>query len=297
MTTAAKNLTAALALASAGFRTFPARAIYNPATQRWNKPPCIQNWQSLATDDPGQITRWWRQYPNAIPAILAEQFIVIDADRHPDSPDGIAALTGLVKLFEEWPDHPVVHTPSNGEHHYFGQPNPALGNRTGLLPPGIDVRGVGGFVIGPGAMLPDGTEWRLPQNHSTDLPTLPAWLERMVRADESLQTRISEFTSESITARKERYAEAALQGGIAEVKNAPRGSRNTVLNNVAYRLGRMIARGWLDRNRVKDGLLRAAYQLKNEDGVIAVRATIKSGLDAGWHKPHPDLVDRKWGGE
>ena len=66
MTTAAKNLAAALALADAGFRVFPARAIYNPATQRWNKPPCISGWQSLATDDLGQIKRWWHQHPDAI---------------------------------------------------------------------------------------------------------------------------------------------------------------------------------------------------------------------------------------
>ena len=121
MTTAAKNLAAALALADAGFRAFPARAIYNPATQRWNKPPCIQNWQSLATDDPSQIKLWWRQYPDAIPAICCEQFIVIDADRHPDSHDGVMVLGRLVRLFEKWPDHPVVRTPSNGEHHYFSQ--------------------------------------------------------------------------------------------------------------------------------------------------------------------------------
>jgi hypothetical protein len=296
MTTAATNLTAALALADAGFRTFPAWAIYNPATQRWNKPPCIQNWQSLATDDPGQITRWWRQYPDAIPAICSEQLVVIDADRHPDGPDGVAALTVLANS-HEWPMHPVVLTPSDGQHHYFGQPNPALGNRTGQLPPGIDVRGLGGFVIGPGAVLPDGTEWLLPPNHSTDLPRLPPWLERMVRGDDNQPANSPEISNHAITNREERFAEAALAGCTAQVENAARGSRNTILNNVAYRLGRMIARGWLDRNRVEVRLLRAANQLQHDDGVIAVKATIKSGLDAGCLNRHPDLVDRKWGGE
>jgi hypothetical protein len=59
----------------------------------------------------------------------------------------------------------------------------------------------------------------------------------------------------------------------------------------------MIARGWLDRNTVEDSLLRAARQLQHEDGAAAVKATIKSGLDAGCLNRHPDLVDRKWGGE
>jgi hypothetical protein len=54
----------------------------------------------------------------------------------------------------------------------------------------------------------------------------------------------------------------------------------------------MVARDWIDRNKVETSLLVAAFRLKNEDGLTAVMATIKSGLDAGARKPHPDLVDR-----
>ena len=46
-------------------------------------------------------------------------------------------------------DVPVVKTPNGGLHVYFKQPNgEALGNGRGSLPPGIDVRGAGGFVVG-----------------------------------------------------------------------------------------------------------------------------------------------------
>ena len=293
---AIKNLEAALALAKAGAHVFPARAIYNSSTRRWNKPPCIVNWQSQATNDLRKIEDWWLQYPDAIPAICCEEWVVIDADRHIGGADGVAALDGLAKCYGEWPPHPEVHTPGNGEHHYFRQPEQAVGNRTGQLPPGIDVRGTGGFVIGHGAVLPNGAEWRMAPDCSTDLPQLPPWLEQLIRAEKEVPANRSAIVVQApIGPREERYAETVLEGCISEVENAPKGRRNTVLNNVAYRLGRMIARGWIDRNKVEINLLCAAVQLKNEDGSTAVLATIKSGIDAGCRKPHPDLSDRKGG--
>jgi hypothetical protein len=296
-TISAKNLAAALSLAKAGFRVFPARAIYNATTRRWNKPPCVSDWQSLASYDPGQIRLWWKQFHDAIPAICCEDVVIIDADRHPGGPDGVAALAALAKRYREWPDHPVVLTPSNGEHRYFKQPNPPLGNRTGQLPYGIDIRGAGGYGIGVGAVLPDGTGWRIAPGHSTDLPQLPPWLEQMVRADKIPPTNNNEIASQSsITRRELRYAEAALQAGIGDIETAPRGRRNTVLNSVAYRLGRMVGAGWIDCYNVETRLLAAAARLRHEDGDAAVKATIKSGIDAGIRKPHPELVDRKWSG-
>jgi hypothetical protein len=292
-----ENLAAALSLAEVGFRIFPAKAIYNSANQRWNKPPHIADWQSLASTDPNQIRYWWKQFPDAIPAICCDDFVVIDADRHAGGPDGVAALAELAAHYCEWPDHPKVLTPGNGEHSYFGQSNPILGNRTGQLPPGIDVRGNGGFVIGVGAVLPDGTEWRLAPDHSADLPQLPPWLDTLIRANKVRPVNSAAITGQSTTTkREEKYAESALEACVNEIATAPKGKRNTTLNNVAYRLGRMIARSWIDRDKVENCLLYAAFQLKNEDGLAAVLATIKSGIDAGRLNPHPDLTNRKRGG-
>jgi hypothetical protein len=288
------NLTAALSLADANFRVFPARAIYKRETGRWNKPPCLSNWQSLATNDLDQIRWWWSQHPDAIPAVCCEHFVVIDADRHPGGADGIAALRALAAKHGDWANHPSVLTPGNGEHHYFRQANPPLGNGTGQLPPGIDVRSAGGYVIGVGAVLPDGTGWTLAPGHSTDLPIVPPWLEEIIRTSKIPEiTRAGNASTCSVTRREERYAKAALEGGIREIESAPKGRRNATLNNVAYRLGRMAARGWIDRHQVENGLENAAVRLRNEDGLLAVRATIRSGLEAGIRKPHPDLVDPK----
>ena len=293
-----KNLEATLMLAEAGFRVFPARSIYNINSGHWNKPPYISDWQSRATNDLRSIKHWWQQYPDAIPAIVCDNFVVVDADRHEGGADGVAALAKLASQHGDWRDHPKVVTPNGGEHHHFAQSNPPLGNRTGQLPPGIDVRGIGGYVIGPGAVLPNGKEWRLDTEYST-VPPLPRWLERLIGTDKEVPTQLrSPVTARNrrfTATREERYAEAALEACANEVATASKGTRNTTLNNVAYRLGRMVTRGWIDRNKVETCLLYAAFQLKNEDGLAAVMATIKSGIDAGCRKPHPDITDREGG--
>ena len=69
--------------------------------------------------------------------------------------------------------------------------------------------------------------------------------------------------------------------------------RNELLNALAYRLGRMIARGWLYRADVEADLAGAMHTngYVADKGIRAVEATLRSGLDAGTQKPHPDLED------
>jgi hypothetical protein len=59
-------------------------------------------------------------------------------------------------------------------------------------------------------------------------------------------------------------------------------------------LGRIVSRGWLDRNEVESQLDAAAHNcgLIADDGIRAVHATIASGLNAGIKLPMPDLRER-----
>ena len=94
--------------------------------------------------------------------------------------------------------------------------------------------------------------------------------------------------------RQRKYALAALQGGTAELSAmAPDSGRNDKLNAVAFRLGTMCARGWINRDEVESRLFAAAVacRLVADDGVAATRATLASGLGGGELKPHPDLTD------
>ena len=137
-----ENLSAALALASAGIKIFPAGA---------DKRPLLKGWQDAATCNADQINTWW-EHAAALPAIPCGQnnLLVIDCDRHSGGADGVAAFKSLVAAHGALPRQvPLVKTPNGGLHVYFRQPNgEALGNGRGSLPPGIDVRGAGGFVVG-----------------------------------------------------------------------------------------------------------------------------------------------------
>src|SRR5262249_42082320 len=118
--------------------------------------------------------------------------VVIDADRH-GGPDGVAALGALAAEQVEWPLHPIVLTAGGGEHHVFRQRTgePPFGNGAGDLPPGLDVRGRGGWIVAPGAVRSDGKSWApapgapsVAEAFKTDtIPELPVWLGALIRPE------------------------------------------------------------------------------------------------------------------
>jgi Bifunctional DNA primase/polymerase, N-terminal len=191
------NLTAALELAHAGIPIFPARI-----TRRfnsWEKAPLVKGWQEVATTDEIQVRVWWKQFPGAVPGVELgrAELVVIDPDRHGKGADGIEAFAQLVADIGDLPAHPTTDTPS-GHHHIFrqngGQP---LGNSPGGLPPGVDVRGSGGWIVGPGSVRSDGVVYQphvgtpsLPQAYRTGaIPALPVALDAIVRQPDPERVR------------------------------------------------------------------------------------------------------------
>jgi hypothetical protein len=105
--------------------------------------------------------------------------------------------------------------------------------------------------------------------------------------------------------RERAYARAALDGCANEVAKAAIGERNDTLNKKAFRLGTMVARGWIPTDEVCDALHAAADAcgLNSDDGEELTRRTIQSGLESSRKFPHPDLspaftegpaVSRSW---
>ncbi|WP_161850224.1 DUF3987 domain-containing protein [Bradyrhizobium sp. CCBAU 051011] len=288
MKTQQDNLSTALALASAGIKIFPAGA---------DKRPLLKGWQEAATCDADQINTWWDRSA-ALPAIPCGQngLLVVDCDRH-GGPDGVEAFKKLAVANGGLPRGlPVVLTPSGGAHLYFKQPNgEALGNGRGTLPQAIDCRGNGGFVIAPGARLPDGRGWkavegRVPINKA---PPLPRWIEAILRPPQREEAR-EPNNNETSDERGRAYAVAALKGVETELAAAPAGERNERLYKTAFRLATMAARGWLMESEILEALVRAAEanHYLREHGHRATMKTIESGLRDGLDVPHDDLEDR-----
>ena len=298
------NLTAALDLAAAGVPVFPAGP---------DKRPLLGGWQKKASTEPEHIRKWWLVYPDALPAIPVGRvgLIVIDCDRHPGGHDGIKAFNRLVSTNGgNLADAPMTKTARGGAHLFFKQPEgEALGNGRGELPDGIDVRGVGGFVIAPGAES-DGKRWQSANGRPSladafktgTIPELPQWLADIIRQNRQPNGNgIDEYprnfakTGTSSSSRGQAYATAALQSAAAELSATPNGKRNETLNAVAFRMGKLIARDWVDEKTVTEALLGAcdANKYLRQHGHRATMKTIESGIEAGRKEPHPDLSDRE----
>lgn len=168
------NLETALALARSGLAVFPCHSGGDKAKQ----PMPFIKWREASTTDEATIRSWWRKWPGAAPALdLAKcGLLVIDADRHGEH-DGVEAFGQLMIEHGFNPDTaPLVATPNAGNHHFFRQPTiTPLGNGRGSLPPGIDVRGAGGYVVAPGAVMQDGRFYELFGNLEA-APPIPEWL-------------------------------------------------------------------------------------------------------------------------
>ena len=136
----------ALDLARRGFRVLP----LIPGTKR----PAIERWQDLATTDEAILRKVWAMNPNCNIGIAMGQGLVgLDIDVK-DGKAGEASFETLGLSVEDV-DTFTVLTPSGGRHVYFTGPD--VPNSAGGLGDGLDIRGAGGFLVGPGSRLTNGS--------------------------------------------------------------------------------------------------------------------------------------------
>lgn len=163
-TTTQGNLSAALALAGQGIAVFPVGP---------DKRPLFKGWQAKATTDAARIRAWWRDHPDAMPALLTGKrngVAVLDVDRK-NGKDGFAELAGLGLDVDALSDAQVA-TASGGRHIYFRW-SEGMTNSPAGLPPGLDVRGEGGLVVAPGAVNGTGVYELLSGSLTAELPAWP----------------------------------------------------------------------------------------------------------------------------
>ena len=105
--------------------------------------------------------------------------VVVDVDERHGGGD---ALHGLERRHGPLPETACVKTGGGGEH-YFYATAAVIRNSAGVLAPGIDTRGVGGYIVAPPSRHPSGRryEWDLNPD-DVDLAPLPAWIERQLAA-------------------------------------------------------------------------------------------------------------------
>jgi len=158
-------LAAALRYADNGWAVFP--LIAN------GKVPATEHGFKDATTDEARIREWFSNGRQCNLGIATGNgLLVVDVDVK-NGVDGVATLATLGGL----PDTKTVSTPSGGHHRYFTVEQD-LPSSAGSLGPGVDVRGVGGYVVAPPSTI-NGT----PYTWEDELPAqmLPDAVVRRIR--------------------------------------------------------------------------------------------------------------------
>jgi len=169
-------LQTALAYASKQVRVIPIK--------QGEKRPPMQGWQNAATADPTTIRQWFEgQFRDCGLGIATGEFrdrylIVIDIDDR-EQFSGSETLADLEELHGKLPETVEVITGSGGRHIYFLTDEPIRNEASGTLGIGIDVRGIGGQVLAPPTMHPNGRtyEWVEGRSIADRKPAdMPLWM-------------------------------------------------------------------------------------------------------------------------
>lgn len=220
--------------------------------------------------------RSWKEYQKRRPS-WEETFPWFDIGE----PLNVAILTGAVSglvvvdadntASVEWVLANLVSTPlsvktAKGRHFYYRHPGEHVSNRA-KLHGGVDLRGDGGYVIGPLSLHATGIVYEIEGDLAAELPRFdPSWLAEPRRQDTSRA-----------------YADAALKAELARVREAPDGTRNNALNQAAFSIGQLVAAGLISETLVESSLratgLEAGLDERETD------QTVRSGLTAGKKQP------------
>lgn len=143
------DLATALALAKRGFRVFP--------LEPDGRVPAITRWPERATTDPATIERWWRcpimgwEADWGVGVATGGDLVVVDLDVKNEN-NGVRAFEAMALMYGGAPATLRVRTPSGGLHLYF-RTEQQFRNSASKIAPGVDIRGEGGYVVGPGTVI------------------------------------------------------------------------------------------------------------------------------------------------
>ncbi|MEV6331479.1 bifunctional DNA primase/polymerase [Streptomyces sp. NPDC051909] len=137
-----------------------------------------------ATTDPAAVRALFAAAPWATGYGIAcgrppHRLIGVDLDVREGGPDGVAGLDALARRHDfAVPPTVTVLTPGGGRHLWLtGPPDTVVPNSASRLAPGVDIRGAGGYLVGPGSLSARGTYRLAPgTEHLSPAPCPPPLL-------------------------------------------------------------------------------------------------------------------------
>ncbi len=142
-----------------------------PVNER--KHPLTRNGLLDASTEPQTITEWWQRWPTANIAIrtgATAGLVVLDADVG----EGADSLHELEREHGALPVTTSVATPRGGVHYYFRHPGRHVKTTAGVIAPGIDIRGDGGYALVPPSVGANGRGYVW--DETVPPAAMPGWL-------------------------------------------------------------------------------------------------------------------------
>jgi len=270
-----KRLAAILAWSMKGFRLLP-------LVPR-SKVPLIAGGVYSATSNRRRLEKYFQSHPDANYGVATGSgFFVVDVD----GKKGRQSLRRMKKKHGKLPKTVTVQT-AKGRHYYFRSKNIVVKNTAGKLGPCIDVRGDGGYAVGPGSVHESGKVYDFVPGRAlgqAKIAKAPEWLLKSVRKSKRPAKRVvTQPVPLGKLDRAKAYGEAARQRELDLLRAAPRHQRNNTLNRCAFKLGQLVPYGIADKNTIERDLAQVAASIGLNDAEI--EPTINSGINAGIASP------------
>ena len=140
------------------------------------KHPRTRKWKEDKSLDPVVIKRWFARESN-LGLATGNGLVVIDID---DGRDGQESMFELEEQHGALPPTLTVNTGGGGVHYYFLCDEPVT-NSVNELGSGIDVRGDGGYVVGPASTHRSGRKYAVDEGQPYEIAKAPAWLVKKIK--------------------------------------------------------------------------------------------------------------------
>ncbi|MDX0897452.1 AAA family ATPase [Sinorhizobium medicae] len=270
----------------------------DPSTGEWiewqEKSPYTPNGLKGATTSSRIVGIWFgERYPGALIGLPTGEPLgawVLDLDRHGDR-DGHAWLADMEAKHGALPETARAST-ANGGTHIFFKHVAGIRNRAAIAP-GVDTRGDGGYVCGPGSQMADGRRYQWIDYDGDGLPPIadaPAWLIDLLKpkvAENIERRQPSTYTYQPEDSGAARYAAKSFEMELEKLRNSPSGQRGQQLFASACSIGEFVAGGLISRSEAEAGLMDAAAAcgVLQKDGERKTVDRIRRGLDKTANTP------------
>lgn len=223
----------------------------------------LVNWKERATNDQATLQEWSRLYSHKIkfwglPTGSRNGLLVLDVD----------VKSGGLETIKKYhlPLTMSQRTLSGGMHYVFKYPTDGrlYGNKVGF-DLGLDIRGEDGYII----------SYAL---DNTPIAEAPQWL-----LEQAVTAQKATVDLENIVKISRPIVQEIIDSACENIRNAPEGESNNVLNVEAYKVGQLLPSESIDRTEAYNALFEAAKSRGKPD--YEAKATINSGLDGGSKTP------------